>query len=670
MNFDDLNPQQKAAVEFSGKHVLVLAGAGTGKTKTIVSRAAYLISHGVNPTKIQILSFTRKSAKEIVNRVNSMLPNNKANLLSGSTFHAWCTHLIKSHPKIFPFHQFTLLAPEDQCDVFKLIMGKNKIAIKETRLKSSDFRDVYSYMVNVQCTLSNAIRHIIFHNQNNDDTNQLIAEIKQHFETIIRAYIQYKLNHRQLDYDDLLKGVVDILRQAPSSQKHIASKYEHILVDEMQDTNPLQWALLSLFQPYCHLFCVGDDAQSIYGFRGADFKNIHSFKEKVPESEVLKLEENYRSTQEILDVSNWLLDQSTLNYNKKLQAARGKGEIPWLVHFENNWEEANWIGENIIQNITERGKTYKDHLILARTNRMLTKIEKTCLEKRIPYQMFGGIKLLESAHIKDALSILKIIANIHDEIAWMRYLQLWQGIGETKANQYIEKMAGCKSITECIGTLKNISKITDITSVIEAIKDLNTNPSKAIEETIKNMDKILAGHYDDWTIRKSDFQVLIKMAEPYPSIDDFVTAYTLDPSLQEGKIQEGFQNDDVVTLSTIHSAKGLEADTCYVINVSPGIYPSIKSITQGYDEIEEERRCLYVALTRAKNKLIVTKSLEANRSNWNTPDTNKQINENYFFNHIPSKFFQDTVLQENTPIETDNHRGESQWAPWENFNFE
>ena len=244
MSFDDLNPQQKAAVEFSGKHVLVLAGAGTGKTKTIVSRAAYLISHGVNPTKIQILSFTRKSAKEIVNRVNSMLPNNKANLLSGSTFHAWCTHLIKSHPKIFPFHQFTLLAPEDQCDVFKLIMGKNKIAIKETRLKSSDFRDVYSYMVNVQCTLSNAIRHIIFHNQNNDDTNQLIAEIKQHFETIIRAYIQYKLNHRQLDYDDLLKGVVDILRQAPSSQKHIASKYEHILVDEMQDTNPLQWALL------------------------------------------------------------------------------------------------------------------------------------------------------------------------------------------------------------------------------------------------------------------------------------------------------------------------------------------------------------------------------------------------------------------------------------------
>ena len=672
MDFEDLNFQQKVAVEFNGNHVLVLAGAGTGKTKTIVSRAAYLISKGIAPRNIQILSFTRKSAREIVERVKSMFPSSEAKLLNGSTFHAWCTTIIKSNPKIFSFSKYTLLEPEDQVDAFRLILGKNKIIIEETRIKPYLFRDVYSYMVNVKCNLTEAIRHIIFNNQNNDETNKLIKENKQHFEVTIKEYIRYKNSHQQLDYDDILQGVVSVLNNNPHAQKYIASQYEHILVDEMQDTNPLQWALLSLFQPYCHLFCVGDDAQSIYAFRGADFRNVHSFKEKVLDAEVLKLEENYRSTQEILDVSNWLLEQSPLDYNKHLKAVRGRGEKPILKHFETDREEANWISDDIIQSITSEGKSYKDHMILSRTGFGLKAIEIVCISKKIPYQIFGGIQLLESSHVRDVLSVLKIIANIHDELSWMRYLQVWEGIGVGKASPPIEQIANCKTIDECITTLKtNNLKRADITDTLEAIKDLNTSPHQALEIAVKHMQTRLSKLYEDWSKRALDFPLLAQIAQSHSTINEFITEFVLDPSLKEGNIKEGSQITDVVTLSTIHSAKGLEADSCYVINVSPGIYPSIKSISQGKEEIEEERRCLYVALTRAKNKLVVTRKFDSIRTTQDGRTDDSQVIESYFFNSLPDSLFDNTVSQEEPLGNTSDYNGGGiLWTPWNDFNFE
>jgi len=593
MDQDSLNNKQREAVEFSGKHVLVLAGAGTGKTKTIISRAAYLISQGVNPSRIQILSFTRKSAAEIVNRVNTMFRGNEAKLLKGNTFHSWCMNLIKSNPKVFQFHDYSVIDPDDQASIFKLICGNHKPILEKTGLKPHAFLNIFSFSINTGISLTSAIRHLVYFGADDTPTNTQIDEIRPLCEVIIRAYIEYKRQHKYLDYDDILNSVIHTLSRNENARKYIASQYDHILVDEMQDTNPLQWNLLMLFQQECHLFCVGDDAQSIYAFRGADFRNVHQFSERLPNSETLKLEDNYRSTQEILDVSNWLLEQSPLEYNKRLRAVRGKGNKPILMNFNSGWDEANWVVDDIVKNRIHETKNYSDHLILSRTAYGLKFIEGALLAKNIPYQFFGGTQLMQSRHIRDVFSALRIVANIGDELAWIRYLQLWEGIGEIKAAQYIRKISGAKNIDDCISILKGENiKSAALIQTLEAIKTLNNNPSRAIEVALENMDKQLSSLYkDEWeNKRKPDFTILIKIAKNQPTINDLITEFILDPTLNESYLS-GTEVKDIVTLSTIHSAKGLEADICYVINVSPNIYPLSRIIKEGTDAIEEERRC-------------------------------------------------------------------------------
>lgn len=331
---DSLNEQQKYAATFNGKHLLVLAGAGTGKTRTIIARAKYLIQSGVHPKKILILSFTRKSAGEIVERIKKELPDTISEGLIGSTFHSWCMEIIKNHPYIFPQANFTLLDEDDQESCFSLVCGKKWI-LKNFNMKKVDayaVLTVYSYMVNSKCSLSDAIRMKLFDNAPKDFD---VSELLPRFQESIKGYIDYKNEHNYIDYDDILLIVSKYLKRNEDLRNQISSLYDHILIDEMQDTNPLQYELLSSFYNKCHLFCVGDDAQSIYGFRGADFQTIHKFTDIVNDSEVCKLTINYRSTQEILDLANWIIANSPLNYDKQLFANRGKGIKPAFV----NWAD-------------------------------------------------------------------------------------------------------------------------------------------------------------------------------------------------------------------------------------------------------------------------------------------------------------------------------------------
>lgn len=693
MNFGELNQQQREAVEFGGRHALVLAGAGTGKTRTIIARAAWLISSGVDPSRIQILSFTRKSSAEIVQRVRSMLP--EVRNLSGNTFHSWCTGLIKSYPKVFAFSDFTLLEPADQTDAFKLLLGKDRIVIQKTRMKPSVFRDVYSFAVNTRCSLSESIRRIVFDGETGEEVDRLIEENRHHFASIIRKYQEYKASHRQLDYDDILNSVVSVLSRNVEARKYLASRYDHILVDEMQDTNPLQWSLLAQFVPYCHLFCVGDDAQSIYAFRGADFRNVHSFSERVPDAAVLKLEDNYRSTQEILDVSNWLLEQSPLDYGKKLRAVRGSGEKPRLEHFYSEWDEANWIADDILEGYTENSKSYSDFMALSRTVRGLRSLETVLIERKIPYQVFGGVQLLESAHIRDLLSALKVVSNIRDEISWARYLCLWPGIGEVTAAKYIEAFADCTTADECISVLEKKlgagrgrgSGCDDLrpgaVETLDRLKVLDSSPSEAIDTALECMQGILSARYpSDWKKRLPDFPVLSRIAKSYSTVNEFIVEFVLDPSLNESLIGDRETDGDVVTLSTVHSAKGLEADTCYVMNVSPGTYPMSRAVAEGLDAVEEERRCLYVALTRARNRLVVTRnisSLHGSRLMVSAAvsDRDSQAGqtvdpgnvETYFFNGLPADLF-DSDLSMEAAGTMDTFSGTaSDWSPLSGFDF-
>lgn len=443
----------------------------------------------------------------------------------------------------------------------------------------------------------------------------------------------------------------------------------------MQDTNPLQWRLLTLFIDDCHLFCVGDDAQSIYGFRGADFRNVHSFRDRVTDSSVMKLEDNYRSTQEILDVSNWLISKSPLKYDKQLRSVRGTGNKPELVHFNSDWDEAGWIADDIMKGITDSEKSYNNYMVLSRTSNGTRTLQTIFTEKKIPYQVFGGMKLIESAHIKDVLSALKITANVKDDLSWMRYLKLWQGIGNKTSAKLIEGIGDCKTMEDCITMLKKMKiKDSDTIATLDAIKDMNNNPSKALEAAVEHMQNMLSARYgDDWERKSKDFPVLIKVAESYSTVTEFLSDFTLNPILDEGNMMADDSPRDVVTISTIHSAKGLEADTCYVLNVSPGVYPMARNIAKGSDEIEEERRCLYVALTRAKNRLVVTRnirSIQCSNETIGQEDNEMPNNNTYFFNELPDTLFQTECPKDNS-IELDNsYTGcATMWIPAGGFDF-
>jgi DNA helicase-2/ATP-dependent DNA helicase PcrA len=665
MNLVDLNESQKKAVTYNGKHLLVLAGAGTGKTKTIISRATYLISKGVSPNKIQILTFTKRSASEIVSRVKSALTLNEAKTLNGSTFHSWCNQLLSKYPNLFGTKSYTVIDSDDQVSIMKIICGNKSLVYEELKIKPQGLLDLYSFARNTKRNLTETIRFKLFNNLNDNETNAKVNFLKLKVEVILKGYEQRKKERKYLDYDDILQVVANRIKIDPQARNLISSQYDHILVDEMQDTNPLQWELLEPFQNICNLFCVGDDAQSIYSFRGADFKNVHLFTERVKDSEIYKLENNYRSTQEILDISNWLLENSTVSYNKRLNAVRGKGILPKVLNFDNEWDEARWIADRILDNYTHKNKVYTDHLILSRSQFYTTKIQAVFLEKKIPYVLYGGRKFMESAHIKDVVSALRVVNNIDDEIAWIRYLTLWEGIGDVKASKYINDLLNFKNIEECINWLNVIHKNDTniiISEILKCIADSRQDLQKAVTGAYKLMEKRLSINYkEDWDHkRRPDFPVLAILANNYSSLGEFITECILDAStsinnsvtLSGSDLSQTNKDKDKVIISTIHSAKGLESDICFVVNVSPKAFPSIMSIGN-IDEIEEDRRVLYVALTRAKNELIITRNknsiyAETKIFETNDAETNNHsqtIANTYFLNGLPDELAEQETIE-------------------------
>lgn len=635
---DDLNEYQIKAAEFKGKHLLVLAGAGTGKTKTIIARAEYLLNNGVQPNKIVILSFTRKSAKEIAERLKiSVSGNIDKNAITGKTFHSWCNEIMRYYPEYFPHHSYTPLDEDDRLSAMALSVGKNFRDSQNVKLKKDTVVAIYSYSINTLCSLSDAILHIRYRNTDRDDEHikQYVEKDRELIAPVIKKYIEFKIERRYIDYDDMLNIVADVLEKNEGARNAVTGRYEYVLVDEMQDTNPLQYKLLKSFIDKSRLFCVGDDAQSIYAFRGADFKTIHSFTDIFPNSETYKLLLNYRSTQEILDLSNWVLEQSPLNYDKKLAAHRGKGELPNLIHIDNDWEEADIITDDILKCVAEGGK-YRDTLVLGRSGWSLSKVEGACLKKKIPYVKLGGISLMRSAHVRDVASVMRIVANNNDEIAWIRFLQLWEGIGEIKAARIISNIITLDTLEKMIDYLRHssIKEVTrEIPVTLENVKPFINRPAQAMKEAVNSMQKLLKNKYkEEWTYRVSDFEVLEEVAKATGSITEFITEYILDPKA-ETTFKYGVKTvDDVVTLSTIHSAKGLEAKIVHVIDVNPFNYPTTHTIRQGKDAIEEERRCFYVALTRAKDKLNLYRFVRSLHTQYLNDDREENL---YFLNKLP-----------------------------------
>ncbi|MCU4493725.1 ATP-dependent helicase [Acinetobacter guillouiae] len=619
---NELNPQQKQAATTEKKHSLVLAGAGCGKTKTIVARAAYLIDQGIPANQIQILTFTRRSASEIVARVELAL-GDQAKGLRASTFHTFCMYLLRRVPKAFGLDQFSIIDRDDQLMLFRLIRGKDDKKNPNALPKPQQLCDLYSFARNTRQKLSLALEKQL--PEFLDDKDQ-IAEIMKEYETRKRA-------RSFLDYDDILAVVASALAQSDGLADYVAGLCQYMLVDEMQDTNPLQWAILEPLKDKTSLFCVGDDAQSIYGFRGADFENIHHFKERVPDAEIFKLEKNYRSTQEILDFSNWLLDQSSIHYDKKLEAYRGDGIKPRMHVFPNEFDEAKWIAIDIKERHLLEGSAWHDHMVLVRSAFAARHIEAAFIQANVPYRFIGGMKLLETAHVKDLLSLLRVIANPLDDIAWMRFLTLWNGVGDVGASKLAQQLLLDADIEKITEKLEKFGRIPDNTLLImKQMSVLKTEVEACVKLGVEAILNQLEENYakKDWHKRVGDFDLVKQLASKHTQLSEFLEEYVLDPvSISEIERQS---QDDVVTLITIHSAKGTEQKVCYVANVSAGQYPNARA--QGnFDEVEEERRVLYVALTRAQNELILTKQ---NLSFWAHTQTDEQGRkiESYFLNDL------------------------------------
>lgn len=619
-----LNSEQKLAVQTRGKHTLVLAGAGTGKTKTLTARAASLISEGVSPKRILLLTFTRKAAQEMKKRMKSLI-GKQAELVSAGTFHHFCLQTMRAMPKTFEDGNYILIDRDDQNELMKLARGQ--IKKKGEKLpQASKLVSWYSFARNTGKGISEYLEN--YSGLSEEDRMRVLA--------IMGGYEARKKQNLYLDYDDILQRFVDVIKSNPNAKNALKHLFAHILVDEMQDTNPLQWAILELLKDPAELFCVGDDAQSIYAFRGADFENVHRFNERIPEGQILRLTRNYRSVQPILDLSNWLLKGSAFEYKKELYADRTeKGSVPIIREFPDEISEAEWVCDDLVERKEGFG-SWSPMMVMVRSAWSARTLEAVLVERNIPYQFIGGTSLLQAAHVKDLLSMIRAARSHRDEIAWMRYLTLWPGIGDVRAGRVIESLQQYQDTREGIYEVEEAHFPAGQQKIMRPLLSLNqhlSKPSKLINLALEHLESALKKKYERWGSRKKDLHLLANLASKYRHIDVFLETYTLDPV--SNSVAERVEEEDVLTVITIHSAKGTEADVCYLLQANMHQYPHIRSIGK-LDEEEEERRVLYVAITRAKDELIISRTHKnhvfgnASRSIATRPE-----NE-YFFADIPN----------------------------------
>ncbi len=587
-----LNDQQALAATCPlDSDTLVLAGAGTGKTRTLIARAQHLIEAGVAPGGIVMLTFSRRAAREMLERLSEATGSGQ---VWAGTFHAFCLEAIRHNPRVFGTDESVIIDREDQTSLMRKARGDvtPKHAVKDFP-KAKKLLETHSYARNCDIALDKYLRYY----SSIDDTHHggVTAAIAQ--------YEDLKRTRGYLDFDDILHRFATVVSDNTEVRDALAARLTHLLVDEMQDTNPIQWKILNALRTPARLFCVGDDAQSIYAFRGADIRNIQQFAVRVPGAQVLPLTCNYRSTQEILDVSNWLMRCSPIDYDKELVAHRGAGARPVMHDFRDGFAEARWVAEDIEQRHIA-GVPWADQAVLVRTARSAKQLEAELIERQIPYKFTGGASLMQSAHVKDLVATLRAALDVRDELAWLRYLKLWPKVGDRTAAKVVDALLVADEDAVPADVLAAaLPKRSDIVEVLRKVSTVSHAPGEALGRAHAALEPLLSAKYDHWDSRKRDFELLRTLAEKQVSLAAFLDTYTLDPVYTD----HNSASDDNVQIYTIHAAKGAEFPVCYLIQAQPGMYPHVFS-QEEEDGIEEERRVFYVALTRAKNALILTRS--------------------------------------------------------------
>jgi len=596
----ELNAEQYQVVSAGDGPHLVLAGAGSGKTRTLVYRVAWLLSQGVNPGKILLVTFTNKAAKEMMDRVRSllMIPTEEKFSLWGGTFHSLAHRLLRIYGKqIGVASDFVILDAEDSKTLIKEI-SKEYFKNVEIKHKPSPnlLQEAISFAVNSDISLAESV-DIKF-----PEWKSLLSA----FEDIDKEYVSRKKKNKFLDFDDLLfywkKLTLD-----PDIIKKFSEKWEYILVDEYQDTNSIQAEIVyNLAQKHQNIIVVGDDAQSIYSFRAADIKNILEFPQLFKKCQVHKLETNYRSSSEIVNLANSVIKENQHQFFKNLRADKGGFIKPVLIATKSTREEAYFVADQIEEFIKD-GLEQQEIAVLFRAANHSQLLEMELNRRGIAYEMRGGFRFFERAHIKDVIAYLRIIHNIQDEISWSRVLKLYEGIGVATIKKIYQQVSQMRDIEDLLVLNINISGKAKVSwdEFFQVLKILEQHrkdkPEKLLRLVIDFYTPYLMAEYTDYRQRKDDLNQLAFFTTSYEDLEIFLAEVALQESFSLKSKNDKTQK---IILSTVHQAKGLEWKAVFVLNLSSQGFPHPRCVEQ--EEYEEERRLFYVAITRAKEYLFLS----------------------------------------------------------------
>ncbi|NNE36633.1 MAG: ATP-dependent helicase, partial [Rhodothermales bacterium] len=598
----ELNEQQFAAATAGSGAFLVVAGAGTGKTRTLVYRVAYLVETGVPPESIVLLTFTRRSAAEMLVRASALL-DGRCNRVRGGTFHAFCLSILRRHSQRIGFPtNFTILDSSDAADVVDIV--RNASGFHKSGKRFPRKKTLYSIFSAVSNRSSN-VPEILEHRY-----PQFFDYVEQ-IQTISDAYREYKAKHLLMDYDDLMSQTIRLLETNADVRTHVAGSCQHVLVDEYQDTNRAQASLVEHFASvYANVMAVGDDAQSIYGFRGADADNIFEFPDRFSNVRVLKLEENYRSTKPILDLANRLITQAGRRYDKELFGSDNDGDLPALVAAQTDQFESRFVCQ-LVGQLREEGLPLNRIAVLFRSGFNSYQLEIELGQRNIPFVKYGGVKLSEAAHVKDVIAHLKVLENPKDAAAWNRVLQLLDGIGPKTAQDIIEWVVSDDGDPFVLDNRpfspRYIEAVKSLFAVFRAIVSTKPSLESQVEQILTYYEPILKTRYfEDYPKRMQDLEHFSGLAMQNIDRADFLSSLALDPiELTALEAEAAVEDEPPLVLSTIHSAKGLEFDTVFIIQALEGILPSSYSLKDS-EALDEELRLLYVAVTRAEKNLFLS----------------------------------------------------------------
>ncbi len=607
----ELNGQQLAAVTAQPGPQLIIAGAGSGKTRTLTYRVAYLLENGIDPRNILLLTFTNKAARQMLDRVANLLPIDASGLWGG-TFHSVGNRMLRRHGSALGYNSgFTIMDREDQKDLINTVVASAGIDPKEIRFPKGDvLAEIFSFVVNTETALE-----------------ELLAEKFPYFLPLLEKitdvhgrYEKKKKATNSVDFDDLLEKTLSMLQKHENIASLYRRQFQFILVDEYQDTNKIQADFIDLLaREHRNVMVVGDDAQSIYSWRGANFQNILEFPKRYPDAKVFKIEMNYRSVPEILEVANAAIAANVDQFQKNLQPTRESAAAkPAVVALNDGSEQAQFIAQRILE-LRDEDVDLNEIAVLYRAHYHALELQLELSRRGIPYQITSGVRFFEQAHIKDVISFIRFVANPRDEVAFKRMVKLLPGIGNRSAENLWN--AWDKSLNER-GEITSFSERLLAMSVsakskkhwIQLVHTLDeiapggqpNPPSEMITSVVEAIyDDYAKVNFTNYELRREDLNQLAAFARQFKDVNEFLSQLALISNVDAEAAPNQTGDKEAVNLSTVHQAKGLEFHTVFVIWLTDGMFPSSRSMDQRKD-LEEERRLFYVAITRAKDELYFT----------------------------------------------------------------